>query len=113
MRRVLLIEDEPIVRKLLGNLLESIGFEVESTSSIAGAKTLVESSSFDLIVSDYTLEDGKADVLYSWIGLEHPELVNRFILVTGWPDLEGFPVILQKPFRLKELEEVVKQVLGD
>jgi DNA-binding response OmpR family regulator len=90
-----------------------MSFEVKTTSSVAAAKALVGTESFDLIVADYSLEDGNVESLYFWLGVEHPELVNKFILITGWPYLEGFPIILQKPFHLRELEEVVKQVLGD
>jgi DNA-binding NtrC family response regulator len=109
--RVLLVEDEPIVRRLFTTILCSDGFEVRTTGLISEAKKLMGEEVFDLIVADYSLSDGTADEFYDWVKESHPEFVNKFILITGWPEKEGFPVILEKPFHIKDLEDLITKVL--
>jgi DNA-binding NtrC family response regulator len=111
--RILLVEDEPVVRRLVTTLLASDGFEVRGAGSVLEAKMIMEGATFDLIVADYTLPDGNADELYTWVKVNHPELTKKFILTTGWLEKEGFPIILEKPFHLKELEDLVLRVLQD
>lgn len=113
MVRVLLIEDEPVVRKLFTIALSEDGFEVLTTDSQVEARKMVDEGGFDLIISDYKLSDGTADSLYDWIKSSHPELARRFILTTGWPGIEGFPIILEKPFHVSTLGNLIKKTLGE
>ena len=112
MTRVLLVEDEPVVRRLFTTILCSDGFEVRTTGLISEAKKLMSEETFDLIVSDYSLSDGTADEFYDWIKKNYADLSGKFILTTGWPEKEGFPVILEKPFHIKDLESLITKVLG-
>ncbi len=109
--RILLVEDEPVVRRLFTTILSADGFEVQSTGLKSEARRMLEESTFDLIVSDYTLPDGTADDLYAWVKANHPELTNKFILTTGWSEKEGFPIILEKPFHIKDLESLIMRVM--
>jgi response regulator RpfG family c-di-GMP phosphodiesterase len=84
---------------------------VRTTGLISEAKKLMGEEVFDLIVADYSLSDGTADEFYDWVKENHPEFVNKFILITGWPEKEGFPVILEKPFHIKDLEDLITKVL--
>jgi len=109
--RILLVEDEPVVRRLFTTILSADGFEVRSTGSLLETKTVLSTESFDLVISDYSLPDGNADSLYDWIKTNHPELTNLFILTTGWAGKKGFPFILEKPFHIKDLESLIMRVL--
>jgi len=51
-RRVLVVDDSPIVRDLLVELLSSVGLEVRSAGDGAAALTLLDEQPADLIVSD-------------------------------------------------------------
>jgi DNA-binding NtrC family response regulator len=111
MARILVVEDETVVRKLLCHLLKMQGLEAVGVDSVPDAKALIEAEDFALIIADYSLGDQTAEDLYSWVKEKHSELTNQFILTTGWPFLEGFPVVLQKPFQLTEFEELVQKML--
>jgi DNA-binding response OmpR family regulator len=110
--RILLVEDEPVVRRLFTTILSSDGFEVRSTGSILEARAMMGVDTFDLIIADYSLPDGTADDFYAWVKVNHPKLTNKFILTTGWPEKEGFPVVLEKPFHVGDLEDLILKVLG-
>src|SRR6185312_14181953 len=54
-RRVLIVDDEPTVREVVGQFLELEGFRVLSASSGLEALRLIEQTPPDLIVLDLTL----------------------------------------------------------
>jgi two-component system chemotaxis sensor kinase CheA/two-component system sensor histidine kinase and response regulator WspE len=51
-RRVLVVDDSPIVRDLLGELLSSVGLEVRTAGDGAAALEALDAEAFDLIVCD-------------------------------------------------------------
>lgn len=51
-RRVLVVEDHPSIRKIVVLTLEAEGFTVESTGSGVRARDLALANSYDLIVTD-------------------------------------------------------------
>ncbi|MCU1490032.1 MAG: two component transcriptional regulator, winged helix family [Acidimicrobiaceae bacterium] len=63
--RILIVEDEPEMRELLGQLLEADGYEVETVSDSAGALAAVAVREPDLVLLDVVLggEDGR-DLLH-------------------------------------------------
>ena len=76
MARILLVENEPVVRRLFTTILSADGFELLSTGSVTEAKKLMSEKTFDLVVSDYSLSDGNADDLYDWIKKINPGLLT-------------------------------------
>lgn len=61
--RVLLVEDEPTVRTLGVRLLERIGFEAVSVTSVESATGLIQRESFAVILVDMDLPDGDGAAL--------------------------------------------------
>ena len=55
---VLLIEDEPDIRKNLEYNLEKEGYTVSSSGSISESMSLIESNLFSLVLLDLMLPDG-------------------------------------------------------
>src|SRR6187397_1139203 len=54
-RRILLVEDEPGLRRTLKDLLVSTGYNVETSQDGADAQSRAETETFDLIVLDVML----------------------------------------------------------
>ena len=52
MKRILLLDDDPLVLKSFKKLLSSEGYEVIPTSSYSEALKVIDEKEFDLIVSD-------------------------------------------------------------
>lgn len=108
MEHVLLVEDEPVLRKLVGTFLRAEDYIVEEADSVEGAKRIITTEVIDLIVADFSLGASTATDLYQWLVDKHPRMKSRFIVVSGWPDLDGFPYFLAKPFRLTELTSIIR-----
>jgi two-component system chemotaxis response regulator CheY len=120
--RILVVDDEPLVRDTLRLLLESAGHEVIQAEDGDGALALYPVERPDLVISDM--------VMPARSGLETIEELRRMnpavriIAISGGgrggglDQLEaaqqrGAAAVLAKPFRRAALLELVGRVLGD
>lgn len=113
MEHVLLVEDESVLRKIVCTFLRAEGYIVGETDSVEGAKRIIDTELIDLIVADFRLGKDTANDLYQWVLEKYPRLSGRFIVISGWPDIKGFPYFLEKPFRVDELIKVIRQVMRE
>ncbi len=65
-KRVLVVDDDDIIKRFLKDLLVMGGYEVEDASSVAAAATRLRDGAFEVVVTDLMLPDGSGlDVLHS------------------------------------------------
>jgi CheY-like chemotaxis protein len=81
MRRVLVVEDHPSIRKIVVLTLEAEGFTVESTDSGERARDLALANSYDLIVTDNRLPDLTGDELRAIVREARP--AQRFLCISA------------------------------
>jgi two-component system, cell cycle sensor histidine kinase and response regulator CckA len=112
---VLVADDEPSVRMLLQEILETEGYTVLPAND--GIEALSLSRAFhgriDLLITDLQMPGMSGVELARQVSHERPEL--RVILISSSkpvPFDERFP-FLSKPFRMKELIAKVREVLGE
>ena len=55
---ILVIEDEPLLRKQIGSHLERLGVDVTGADSLARARKLIQDLDFDFALVDVNLPDG-------------------------------------------------------
>ena len=119
--RILLIEDEPGLRQVTQRVLEDRGYVVRacSTATEAVAAFGEAAESFDLVLSDVVLPDGRGPDLVFGFLKERPDL--KALLVTGYTDeradwnrvREAGLTLLQKPVAMAVLLEHVHRVLAE
>lgn len=118
---VLVIEDEPSVMSFVRAALERAGYNVMTAASGVEALPLLEQGEFLGVVSDMRTPGGVdgADV-HAWLATNRPKLVSKLIFITGDIVNEetaqtliktGAPCV-EKPFRISQLMDVVKKVMG-
>jgi DNA-binding NtrC family response regulator len=118
--RILIVDDEPAVRRTLERALKNHHYEVVSVGDPNAAYQILGESPFDLVLLDLRLPQMPGDAFFLAIVRMWPRLLSRVILMSGdpspqqpeWPvELSDCPV-LYKPFSLATLEETVGQVLA-
>ncbi|MEY4940521.1 MAG: hypothetical protein RIQ93_2256, partial [Verrucomicrobiota bacterium] len=57
---LLLLEDEPLLRRRLTSHLEKLGFTVTSLDTVAAARQILGKASFDFALLDINLPDGRS-----------------------------------------------------
>lgn len=117
--RMLVIDDEPLLGQTLRLGLEgSFLVELEASGDSA-LDRILRGEKFDLILCDLSLPTLSGMDVYERLTQVRPELVSRFILMTGGAvtdEARDFVAtypgpILNKPFRLADLEGLAARVL--
>jgi two-component system KDP operon response regulator KdpE len=118
--RILIVDDEPALRRTLERALKSHKYEVVSVADPHSAYQMLSESSFDLVLLDLRLPQMPGDTFLLAIVRRWPRLLGRVILMSGDPwaqepdcpaELVGCPV-LHKPFSLDTLVSTVAGVLA-
>jgi CheY-like chemotaxis protein len=118
--RVLVVEDEPTVRKLMVTLLENLGYEpVAAEDAHEALEILDRGEPFDLLLSDVVLP-GETSGLNFGIEFVRRRPGARVLFMSGYaPDNVAYPpalretiVLLHKPFRKLELAYKLREVLS-
>jgi two-component system cell cycle sensor histidine kinase/response regulator CckA len=118
--RVLLVEDEDVVRNFAARALSRQGYEVLEAGTGVEALEIMqrEQRGVDLVVSDVIMPEMDGPTLLKELRKTKPDL--KFIFVSGYPD-DAFRkslddgqdyAFLPKPFTLPQLAAKVKEQLG-
>ena len=119
-RHILVVEDESGLRELIANILLLDHHEVDTVRDGAEALYRIERRTYDLIISDFRMPELDGVGLYREIKQRQPELVSRFLFVSGTghePEYQRFLAenavpILTKPFSLANLQRLTREVLS-
>jgi DNA-binding NtrC family response regulator len=118
--RILIVDDEPGLRRTLERALISRHYEVVSVADPHSAYQMLDESVFDVVLLDLRLPLMAGDTFFLAIVRRWPRLLGRVILMSGdplfqqpdWPaELTRCPV-LAKPFSLDTLVKTVGAVLA-
>ena len=115
MSKILIVEDEVIIRMALRKLLERNGFDVREVGSVKEATTKYNLENYDLIISDLRLPGELGTALIS-IAINTPVLI-----MTSYASLRsavdamrmGAVDYIAKPFDHEEMVTTVKRILTD
>jgi len=113
--RALVAEDEAVVRRLCGRILEGLGYETVMASHGLEALKAAEGEPFEIAVVDIRMPDLDGIELLKSIKKLSPE--TEVIVITGYASLEnaiealkeGAADYLRKPFSADELQMVIQR----
>ncbi len=116
--KVLIVEDEPVVRNLQTEIFTRRKFTVATAETLSQAETLLARESFDLVMLDIRLPDGDGQQFLERLATlpERPLVV----MVTGYGSIESavacmragaFDYVL-KPFTPSQIDIIIKKAQG-
>ena len=118
-RRILLVEDEPSVRRHLQRALEGEGYRVRAVADAAHALALAErpGEGIDLLVTDVVMPGMSGPALAARLAAQRPGL--RILYVSGYVEdvlaprgvVASGAAFLEKPFTPEVLAAKVREVL--
>jgi PAS domain S-box-containing protein len=116
---ILLVEDEPAVRKLTARFLRTSGYNVVEVANGEDAITEYEKQPerFDLVLTDVSMPRLSGTDLVTRLRAAHPELRALFMsgyienTVTQFEDLDHQAHFIAKPFTAAELSRKVREAL--
>ena len=115
-RRLLLIDDEPLVRTILGSLLRAMGHTVTEAASGADGLATLAAHPVDCVLTDLGMPEMTGWDVARAVRAQHPLL--PIVLLTGWGeqapgDVAEMPLadrVLGKPVRLEELLDTIAEL---
>lgn len=85
--KILVIDDEVSILKIIKTVLEKKGFEIDVARSKSEALVSIETKNYNLILSDYRLEDGTGiEILKEF---RKKDVMTPFILITAYGSING------------------------
>ena len=117
--RILVVDDEPSIRRFLFKALENAGFEPVLAATGQDAIDVVRNGPVDGVLSDHRMVGLSGTDVYDAVVAIRPELRERFVLMSGDilnPVLRDFAdahrvVLLAKPFDLASVGRTVRDLL--
>ena len=113
-RRILIVEDEPLIAMMLEDFIESLGHDVRGPcESVAEALAMVEVDGFDLAILDVNLKGENV-----WpVATKLREKNVPFVIATGGhvdpppPEFNNAPVI-EKPYTIDRVSPIIDAALA-
>jgi len=117
--RVLVVDDEPLIRWSLSEALNDLGYDVEEAGDGRSAvDRMSKSPSFDVVLLDFRLPDSNDLHLFSTLREMSP--ATRVILMTAYGTVEvldqavalGAFRVVHKPFEITDVASLVSEASG-
>ena len=118
--KILVVDDEPVIRQLISQVLGEEGHEVETIDNAADALKMVNSKRYRLILLDIKMPGMSGVELYKKFQKIAPSITKRVVFITG--DVMGKRTMafldktkapcLMKPFDAKQLKTDIKRILA-
>ena len=117
MIRILIVEDDTILSRLVVNWLKDAGMTSECVTSIREGLTRLKKTDYDLILSDLRLPDGSGIKILDWINENRKPI--PFIIMTKYGDVptavdavkKGAVEFIEKPVHDIPLVEAIHKAL--
>ncbi len=118
-RKILLVEDEAVVRESVHDWLTDDGYQVEVAETGEEALQKIKKEEFGVVVLDLRLPD--IDGLKVFEEAKGLKPQTKGVIITAYPSKEtmakakrlGLLDYLPKPFKVEDLEKIVNAALGE
>ena len=115
--RVLVVDDEPSLRKVCQRLIASLGHECVTAENSSSALDLAAGGDFDLVLCDYRLATETADDVLAGFERVAPHLISKTVIATGATTDAGVIdltrrynlQLIAKPYGVEELTAVIEK----
>jgi CheY-like chemotaxis protein len=116
--RILVVEDNPAVRKVAANILQSLGYRIAEAESAPAALSMLGKQSFDLVFSDIVMPKMNGIMLAEVLRRTYPAVA--VLLTSGFSskltsanEIQRLGVnFVEKPYRKARLAQAVRAALG-
>lgn len=117
-QRVLIVEDDALIRDFLSDALKMQGFVTEVVSDGEKALARLAAGEIDLVLSDVNMPNMDGVEMCRQVGTRHPDV--PVVLITGMPpddherlrQQSGAAALLRKPIGIQRLNDVLCVALG-
>jgi CheY-like chemotaxis protein len=118
-RKILIVDDDEAVRRVLHSILESAGHSVTAATNGREALDIMSGGDFELMITDLVMPEQEGIETIKLLRKEYPDV--RVIAMSGafggdYLQIAGFMgahKTLVKPIRMQTVLEAIEDVMGD
>jgi CheY-like chemotaxis protein len=118
--RILVIDDDRVVRDTIRDTLRIDGHEVWTASEGREGLALIDRNPFDVIFCDLLMPTMDGQAFYEEIRRDYPQALKRVVIVTAQAHSPSYArflreagaPVLEKPFTLPQIRQVVTRMTG-
>lgn len=115
--RILVVDDEPLIRESLYEILRIEGYHVQMAANANDALKFIESNGFDIVVTDFKLPEMSGMDLLAAAKKTHPSI--EVIMITGYGSIEtaveamkkGAYDYITKPINDNEIKIIIQKIV--
>jgi CheY-like chemotaxis protein len=117
-KRVLLLDDDPSMQRLVSALLKRGGYRVDTVLTGREAIAAIERDGYDALLLDVMMPHEGGSTVIRHLQANDPAMLERALLVTGSPEAvlvslaKNVAGVVKKPFDADELLGEVRRVAG-
>lgn len=117
-KRVLLLDDDPSMQRLVSALLKRGGYRVDTVLTGREAIAAIERDGYDALLLDVMMPHEGGSTVIRHLQANDPAMLERALLVTGSPEAvlvslaKNVAGVVKKPFDSDELLGAVRRVAG-
>ena len=112
-KRILVVDDEPLVCDAVKMTLEFDGHKIETAASGQAALAMFEKAKFDLVITDYEMPGMKGNELAERIKAINPK--QPVVLLTAYAEMlaakqtpvDAVDCVISKPFLLEDFRDAI------
>jgi signal transduction histidine kinase/CheY-like chemotaxis protein len=116
-RRVLAVDDEPLLLKAYRRMLSDVHLVDTALGGVEALRALEEDADYEVILCDLQMPELSGMAFHEAVRRRWPALAGRFVFVTGGafsPDAKRFLeetvcAVIQKPFRVEDLLALIER----
>ncbi len=116
--KVLVVDDDEQIREVLHDMLTIDGHSATTCSDAYAALKQLERQSFDILITDLGMPGMSGLDLAGVVHESHPKM--PIAMITGWgtqldhseTKLKGIKTVLSKPFHLKDVKQLVQDLVA-
>ena len=116
--RILVVDDDEQIRDILSDMLTIDGHSSTTCADGYQALEAIDAQPYDLVITDLGMPGMSGLDLAAVVHEKYPEL--PIAMITGWgtqideedASLKGIKIVLPKPFHLKDVKSLVRELAG-
>lgn len=110
-RKILVIDDEPLILNTVEKALARVGYAVAKAQNVRELDAVLAGAPFDLMITDLHMEDDTAENIIERVKRSSPDI--SVLLMSGSACRIKADNFIEKPFTLEELREKVRVYLKE